>query len=128
MSRSCFGVKNSTSDLLVENCDEFVFYEDLVRESDAAGARFEDLPKKKAQVFSLVIAGVRALRRDGRETLWASMLKETIKRKKPSFDEGYYGYSSFSKMLEDMEEMQLVELEKDRRSGSYIIVDYTQIN
>jgi len=123
-----FGVKNSTSDLLVENCDEFVFYEDLVRESKAAGARFEDLPKKKAQAFSLVIAAVRALRRDGRETLWASMLKEAIKRKKPSFDEGYYGYGTFSKMLEDMEEMNLVDLEKDRRSGSYIVIDYTSLN
>ncbi|MEN8151500.1 MAG: NYN domain-containing protein [Planctomycetota bacterium] len=122
------GVKNSTSDLLVENCDEFVFYEDLVREKKAAGGRFQDLPKKKAQAFSLVLAGIRALRRDGRETLWASMLKETIKRKKPSFDEGYYGYGSFSRLLEDMRDMELVELEKDRRSGSYIITDYSAMS
>jgi len=121
------GVKNSTSDLLVENCDEFVFYEDLVRESKAAGAKFEDLPKKKAQAFTLVIAAIRALRRDARETIWASMVKETIKRKKPSFDEGYYGYGSFSKLLEDMDANHLLELEKDRRSGSYIITDYTTL-
>jgi len=123
-----FGVKNSTSDLLVENCDEFVFYEDLVREQKSSHGKFENMPKKKAQAFTLVIAGVRALRRDGRETLWASMLKETIKRKKPSFDEGYYGYGSFSRLLEDMEEMNLVELERDRRSGSYIITDYKALS
>jgi uncharacterized LabA/DUF88 family protein len=122
------GVKNSTSDLLVENCDEFVFYEDLVRESKAHGARFEDLPKKKAEAFSLVIAAVRALRRDGRETLWASMLKETTKRKKPSFDEGYYGYGSFSKLLEDMEQHEFLELERDRQSGSYIVTDYATLS
>jgi uncharacterized LabA/DUF88 family protein len=122
------GVKNSTSDLLVENCDEFVFYEDLVREEKTARTKFENLPKKKAQAFHLVIGAVRALRRDGRETLWASMLKETIKRKKPSFDEGYYGYGSFSKLLEDMEDMKFVELDKDRRSGSYIITDYETLS
>jgi hypothetical protein len=111
----------------VENCDEFVFYEDLVRERKTSGSKFGDLPKKKAEAFNLVIAAVRALLRDSRETLWASMVKETIKRKKPSFDEGYYGYASFSRLLEDMREMEYVELERDRRSGSYIIADYSTL-
>jgi hypothetical protein len=122
------GVKDSTSNLLVENCDEFVFYEDLVRARQANRREFKDIPKKKAEAFRLVIAAIRALEREARETIWASMVKETVKRKKPSFDEGYYGYNSFSRLLEEAEEMRLLSLEKDRRSGSYVVVDYTTLS
>jgi len=118
-------VKNSTANLLVENCDEFVFYEDLVRASKTTGREFKDVPKRKAEAFRLVIGAIRALERESRETIWASMVKETVKRKKPSFDEGYYGYSSFSRLLEDAQKLEILDLEKDRRSGSYVIVDYT---
>ncbi len=117
------GVKNSTSNLLVENCDEFIFYEDLVR-AKTTGRKLENLPQKTAEVFELLLDGLVALEREGKETLWASMLKETLKRKKPSFNEGYYGYSTFSKLLEDAEKHKLVKLEKDRRSGSYVITEH----
>ena len=120
------GVKNSTSQLLVDNCDEFIFYEDLVRESTGS-ATLENLPKKKAEAFSLLISAIRALERESKETIWASMVKETVKRKKPSFDEGYYGYTTFSKLLEDAAEADLIEIEKDKRSGSYVITAYTPL-
>lgn len=122
------GVKNSTSDLLVENCDEFVFYEDLVRAKRTTTKQFDNLPKKKAEAFEILVSAIQALDREAKETLWASMVKETIKRKKPSFDETYYGYSSFSRLLEDAKKMKLIEMKKDQRSGSYIITDWTPLS
>lgn len=119
------GVKNSTSDLLVENCDEFVFYEDLVRDVvKPSGKQLGKLPKKQAQAFEMLTSAIRALEREGKETIWASMVKQTIKRKKPSFDENYFGFPSFSRLLEAAQKHELLKLEKDRRSGSYIILDF----
>jgi uncharacterized protein (TIGR00288 family) len=120
------GVKNSTSQLLVDNCDEFIFYEDLVREKKQ-GTKLGNLPKKQAEAFGVLVGAIRALEREGKETMWASMVKETVKRKKPSFDEGYHGYTSFSKMLEAAEEAGLVTLEKDKRSGSYVVTGYSRL-
>lgn len=118
------GVKNSTSDLLVENCDEFVFYEDLIR-SQKQTLKPGNIPTRKVEAFEVVISAIQALDREGKTRIWASMVKETVKRKKPSFDENYYGYSSFSRLLEDAQKMDLFQLSKDERSGSYIITDYS---
>lgn len=117
------GVKNSTSELLVENCDEFVFYEDLVRSQKSPMAAM-NIPEKKAEALQIVSSAIQALEREAKETIWASMVKETVKRKKPSFDESYYGYSSFSKLLEEGRRLNLFKLKKDERSGSYIITDF----
>ena len=118
------GVKNSTSDLLVENCDEFIFYEDLIR-SQKKTLKPGNIPTRKAEAFEVVISAIQALDREGKTRIWASMVKETVKRKKPSFDENYYGYSSFSRLLEDAQKMDLFQLSKDERSGSYIITEYS---
>ena len=118
------GVKNSTSDLLVENCDEFIFYEDLIR-SQKKTLTPGNIPTRKAEAFEVVISAIQALDREGKTRIWASMVKETVKRKKPSFDENYYGYSSFSRLLEDAQKMDLFQLSKDERSGSYIITEYS---
>ncbi len=118
------GVKNSTSNLLVENCDEFVFYEDLMR-SQQKSLKPENIPARKAEAFEVVISAIQALDREGKTRIWASMVKETVKRKKPSFSENYYGYSSFSRLLEDAQQLDLFRLNKDERSGSYIITDYS---
>ena len=114
------GVKNSTSDLLVENCDEFIFYEDLIPKPRAP-LKQTNIPPQKAEAFEVVIGATRALEREGKTTMWASMVKETIKRKKPGWAESHYGYSSFSKLLEEAEKLKLLQLRKDERSGSYII-------
>ncbi len=114
------GVKNSTSELLVENCDEFVFYEDLIP-SRKTPLKPKNIPSKKAEAFEVVISATQALEREGKTTMWASMVKETVKRKKPGFAESHYGYSSFSKLLEEAEKLKLLRLRKDERSGSYII-------
>jgi uncharacterized protein (TIGR00288 family) len=118
------GVKNSTSDLLIDNCDEFIFYEDLVRPSQPAARIKANLPKKKQEAFGLLLEAIVSLKRENREMLWASMIKESIKRKKPQFDEGYYDYVTFSDLLEDAEAHKLVELQKDQRSGSYIVTAF----
>ncbi len=117
------GVKNSTSKLLVYNCDEFVFYEDLIR-LDQEAPSLKGLPKKKQDVFRLLIEAIQALWRENKEVLWGSMVKQTIQRKRPEFNEGYFGYSTFSAMLEDAEKHHLVKLQKDARSGTYIVLGF----
>jgi uncharacterized LabA/DUF88 family protein len=121
------GVKNSTSDLLIENCDEFIFYEDIVRVQERSRpAMSHNLPVKLQDCFGLLSDSVLALQRENKEILWGSMVKETMKRKRPSFNEGYYGFRTFSHLLEDAQKRGIVKLRRDQRSGSYIIEDLGQ--
>jgi len=120
------GVKNSSSDLLVDNCDEFIYYEDLLRATKKA-VPIQNLPEKRTEVFAMVADAIRALQRENKEVLWGSMIKQTMKRKRPDFDEGYYGYSTFSKLLEDAAKQGILELKKDQRSGTYIITGFTEV-
>jgi uncharacterized LabA/DUF88 family protein len=118
------GVKNSTSDLLIENCDEFIFYEDIVRvQQRPLPAISGTLPPKLQDCFELLADSVLALQRENKEVLWGSMVKETMKRKKPSFNESYYGFRTFSHLLEDAQRRGIVTLRKDQKSGSYVIED-----
>ena len=118
------GVKNSTSELLIENCDEFIFYEDLVRvQQRPMPVLAGGVPEKLQDCFNLLVDSVSALQRENKEILWGSMVKETMKRKKPSFNETYYGFRSFSHLLEDAQRRGIVALRRDQRSGSYIIED-----
>jgi uncharacterized protein (TIGR00288 family) len=114
------GVKNSTSNLLIANCDEFIFYEDLVRETRAIPS-IDNLPKKKQEVFRLMLDSVQALRRENYDVIWGSMVKQTMQRKQPYFNESYYGYKSFSELLEDAERTGLLTLKKDAKSGGYVV-------
>ena len=116
------GVKSSTSDLLMESCDEFILYDDLIRASQktrkAKKSRKRKDPKKQ-EAFDRVceVAGSLALDHD---VVWASMVKQTIKRVYPGFNENYYGYSSFTKLLDDMAKERLVELSEER-PGNYAV-------
>ncbi len=114
------GVKNSTSNLLISNCDEFIFYEDLVRETHAMPS-IDNLPKKKQEVFRLVVDSVQALRRENYDVIWGSMVKQTMQRKQPYFNESYYGYKSFSELLQDAERAGLLTMKKDAKSGGYVV-------
>jgi len=114
------GVKNSTSGLLIDNCDEFIFYEDLARQQQKRPV-FRNLPEKKAEAFQRLVDAVLALQRENKEVIWSSMVKQTIQRKHPQFDESYYGFSTFSKLLVEAEKEGIVTLEKDKRSGSYVL-------
>ena len=126
------GVKNSTSDLLIANCDEFIFYDDLVREEDtkrrAAKKRKDAAPAaasgdKQQEAFDLVIETLQALiaERGEGERIWGSMIKQALKRRNPGFNESYYGFKAFSDLLEEAEKRKLVALERDEKSGGYLI-------
>ncbi len=120
------GVKHSSSNLLIDNCDEFIFYEDLVRTRKKRSRKTTKKVSKKfskdqTAAFSLLISSIAALQRENYELIWASMVKQTMKRKQPTFSEEYHGYTHFSKLLVDAEKEKLIKVHKDQRSGTYII-------
>jgi uncharacterized protein (TIGR00288 family) len=118
------GLADATSDLLRDNCDEFIYYEDLDRAPIIPVAVNDSIPEKKRKVFALLLDSLLALRRENKEIIYSSMLKDTIKRKKPSFNEGYYGYRTFSELLEDAQRDGLLELEKHKSSGMYVVTRF----
>ncbi|TAK88098.1 MAG: NYN domain-containing protein [Betaproteobacteria bacterium] len=124
------GVKNSSSDLLINNCDEFIYYDDLVRADEqkrrAAKKRKESAPAaqdKKQEAFDLVLGTLEALvaERGPEERIWGSMVKQALKRRNPGFNEAYYGFRAFSDLLEEAGSRGLIKLEPDEKSGGYII-------
>jgi len=144
------GVKNSTSDLLIANCDEFIFYDDLVREKRKPAARkaatktaVAGAPKASARAMAseaetttkkndgerrqealdLIVETVDALvaERGAEDKIWGSMVKQALKRRKPGFNESYYGFRSFNAMLEEAQRNGALTLERDEKSGGYII-------
>jgi uncharacterized protein (TIGR00288 family) len=169
------GVKSSTSDLLIANCDEFIYYDDLVRKEEqrrgrrkapakqpsqaaarptapASGANAQsaaapvqspppetgavelasppmsaETPKtddeKKQEAFDLVLATIEALAEDREEDekIWGSMIKQALKRQRPGFNETYHGFRSFSQLPEEAQARRLIEIEKDEKSGGYVV-------
>jgi uncharacterized protein (TIGR00288 family) len=118
------GLVDATSDLLRDNCDEFIYYEDLDRAPIHPVATNDALPERKRKVFALLLDSLLALRRENKEIIYSSMLKDTIKRKKPSFNEEYYGYRTFSELLEDAQKEGLLEIEKHKSSGMYVVTRF----
>jgi uncharacterized protein (TIGR00288 family) len=119
------GVKNSSSNLLVDNCDEFIYYEDVWRAREK-GPELTGLTKKKAEVFTLLIDSVLALQREGKDVMFGSLIKQTMQRKKPSFNEGYYGYSTFTELLQEGERAHILKLKKDQRSGTLVVTGFVK--
>ena len=139
------GVKNSTSDLLIANCDEFIFYDDLVREEETKKRTAKKRPEKpepmataktkpkkaegsdeedkKQEAIDLTLETIEALvaERGTGEQIWGSMVKQALKRRKPGFTESYYGFRSFSDLLEEAEKRHLRKLQRDDKSGGYIL-------
>jgi uncharacterized protein (TIGR00288 family) len=134
------GVKSSTSDLLIANCDEFIYYDDLTRKKQSKKkkpskpatkkptSKKEDSAAgpsdgKKTEAYELVVETYEALveERGEGQNIWGSMIKQTLKRRKPGFSESYYGFRSFGELLEEAGKDGILNLEKDERSGGYII-------
>src|SRR6516225_1444352 len=118
------GMTQSTSDLLRDNCDEFIYYEDLGQTAALDSTLNSKLPEAKRKVFGLLMESLLALRRENKEVLWSSMVKDTMKRKKPSFNEAYHGYRTFSELLEDAQKEGLLELDTDKRSRTYVVTRF----
>jgi uncharacterized protein (TIGR00288 family) len=119
------GLANATSELLRDNCDEFIYYEDLKREQQVIKPAVpESVSEQKQKMFSLLMDSLLALRRENKELIYSSMVKDTMKRKKPSFNEGYYGYNTFSELLEDAQKQGLLDIEKSKSSGTYVVVRF----
>jgi uncharacterized protein (TIGR00288 family) len=114
------GVKASTSDLLIANCDEFIYYDDLIRtaEKTTATRKKTGSKEKNQEAFDRVVEVLESVEQDY-DTLWGSALKQAIRRVYPGFNEGYYGYRTFSDLLEDLETKKLIELDYDERRGNY---------
>ena len=141
------GVKKSTSDLLVSACDEFIYYDDLVREhvprrpapapakkkaeakveakapSPRPASRAEGDPDKQQEALDLVLETIEDLidERGEGEKVWGSMVKQALKRRKPGFNESYFGFRSFNELLEEARARHLLELERDEKSGGYVV-------
>src|SRR4051794_19873576 len=118
------GTQDSTSELLRDNCDEFIYYEDLGKKTTLLPAVPESLNENKRKAIELLLESLLALRRENKEVLWSSMIKDTMKRKKPSFNETYHGYRSFSELLEDAQTQGLLELDTDKRSRTYVVTRF----
>lgn len=143
------GVKQSTSDLLIANCDEFIFYDDLAREgqrtADArrdnrggAGAgqrrtpdeerrRKEELEARKTQAVEMVVETFEALMAERGDSgkVWASALKDALKRRKPDFNESYYGFRAFGNLLEEAQSRGFLEVGREEKSGTYVYREST---
>jgi len=115
------GIKSSTSELLIANCDEFIYYDDLVR----AATRTRRVPKKtktktdkKQEVQDQLLEVLQSMEQDY-DVVWGSALKQAVRRVYPGFNEGYHGYASFSKLLQDIAAKGAIELEYDASRGNY---------
>jgi len=120
------GIKDSTSDLLASSCDEFIYYEDIVRGPAAPHVPVSTIPKAKRPAFDLLIESVQALQRENKDIMLASMVKDTIRRKQPQFSESSYGYRSFSDFLQDAERLGIITLRSDQRSGTWVVVGFAE--
>jgi hypothetical protein len=118
------GMQESTSELLRDNCDEFIYYEDLGKAPTVVPNINPQLPETKKKAFALLLESLLALRRENKEVLWSSMIKDTMKRKKPSFNEAYHGYRTFSELLEDAQKEGVLELDTDKRSRTYVVTRF----
>jgi uncharacterized protein (TIGR00288 family) len=119
------GLRGSTSRLLSDNCDEFLFYEDMesrAAEPARATGRGKKLPPEKREAFGLLLDAIEALLRENKDILWSSMIKDTIKRKRPSFAESAYGFRSFSELLEEAAADGIIKITRDDRSGGTYVV------
>jgi hypothetical protein len=132
------GVKNSTSDLLISNCDEFIYYDDLARDGPASrkdnkpvrrvpAAKALNPKDRKQEAIDLVLETTTALASERGDTakLWGSMIKQTLKRRHPGFNESFYGFPSFNELLEEAQTRGYLKLELDEKSGGYVIQSVT---
>src|SRR5689334_18010740 len=118
------GLAEATSDLLRDSSHEIIYYDDLDTAPTSVPGLPAQMPEAKKKVFGLLIDALLALRRENKEVLFSSMVKDTMKRKKPSFNEEYHGYRTFSELLEDAAANGLIEIERHKGSGTYVVTRF----
>jgi len=116
--------KDAAASLLVDNCDEFTFYEDLTGSDTKPPELSGKISKTKKPAFQLLIDSVLALMRENTDVIHSSLVKQTMKRKKPDFNESRYEFRTFSELLEEAQKLDLLELRQDDRSGTYVITGF----
>ena len=118
------GVKSSTSDLLIANCDEFIYYDDLTRAAKKKKKKKNTTKKtdteedRKEEACERLLEVLQSMEQDY-DPLWGSSIKQVIRRVYPGFNEAYYGYRNFSDLLEDVETRGLIKLQYDEDRGNY---------
>jgi uncharacterized LabA/DUF88 family protein len=118
------GLRDSSSNLLVENCDEFIFYEDIEKEEESSSQSLgkKTIPKEKLPAMKQLVSTINALIREDTEVLYASLVKDTIKRKNPSFSENSLGYANFGEFLEEAQKLGVLEVTRDKeRGGTWVV-------
>jgi uncharacterized protein (TIGR00288 family) len=133
------GVRSSSSDLLIDNCDDFIYYDDLVRRKKGggrkSGPRSSKAPKKTVdkktealgkpeEALELVMEVTEALMEEREGNIWASMIKQTLKRKRPNFNESFYGYRTFTHLLQDAQKRGMLEIERDDKSRGFLVLGF----
>ncbi len=118
------GLRESTSDLLAANCDEFIYYEDIGAPAGAPSIG-ANVTRNKKPAFKLLFETIEGLQRENVEVMHSSLVKDTMKRKQPSFTENAYGYRSFTQLLEDAQGLGYISLRKDSKSGTYVVEGFT---
>lgn len=118
------GLYDSTSELLAANCDEFIFYEDIGRWTDTPAIP-ESLSADKRKVYELLFDSIEALQRENVDTMHSSLIKDAIRRKYPQFTETTHGYRSFNRLLEEAQNLGLINMHKDARSGTWVVEGFS---
>lgn len=119
------GMKDATSPLLAENCDEFIFYEDIVSSSGIPNFTSK-VPKEKHECYQLLFETIDALEREGDGAALASRIKDTMRRKRPQFSERAYGYRSFTNLLREASKLGFIEIHQDPKSGTAVVDGFTE--
>ena len=114
------GMAESTSSLLAENCDEFIFYEDIVAPAGMPDFRGK-VAKEKEGCYQLLLETIDALTAEHDGAILASLVKDTMRRKRPQFSERSYGYRSFTDLLEEASRLELIKIHRDSRSGTAVV-------
>jgi uncharacterized protein (TIGR00288 family) len=118
------GLANATSELLRDNCDEFIYYEDIETKPMSAPALSDAIPEPKRKMYALLLESLLALRRENQGVLNASMVKDTMKRKKPSFNEEYFGFRTFSDLLQEARTFGVIDLARGKTSGTLYVTKF----
>jgi uncharacterized protein (TIGR00288 family) len=117
------GVKNSSSNLLINNCDEFIFYDDIYRQAVGQLSKsVGNVPADKRELFDFLVQTAQGLLQESRGVLYSSLIKDTMTRKQPDFNERAYGYGNFGELLEDARQLGLLKVERDARAGGTWVV------